>query len=60
MDQVIAESTKNIESKIKRSGELDVEITELKNDLSNKGKEMAANKEFLANLGKNCKKKADQ
>jgi chromosome segregation ATPase len=52
--QIIAEATANIEKKVVRSGELAVEITEAKNEAGNTGKEIEANREFVANLEKSC------
>jgi len=50
-------ATAGIEKKVVRSGELAVEITEDKNSLGNNGKEIEANKEFLANMGTTCETK---
>jgi uncharacterized coiled-coil DUF342 family protein len=56
----IAAATANIEKKVVRSGELAVEVAEDKNSLENTQKEMAADAEFLANLGKSCDTKAKE
>jgi hypothetical protein len=50
----IEAATAGIEKKVVRAGELAVEITEDKNSLGNNGKELEADREFLANLDKNC------
>merc|ERR1719375_2591847 len=50
--------TKAIETKMTRVGELAVEIVEMKNDLGNTGEALAEDKKFLADLEKNCDKKA--
>merc|ERR1712079_281753 len=46
--------SKDIETKLDRSGNLGVQIAQMKNDLGDTEEALAANKEFLANLEKNC------
>merc|ERR1712156_1285486 len=46
--------SKDIETKLDRSGTLGVQIAQMKNDLGDTEEALAANKEFLANLEKNC------
>merc|ERR1719223_1619310 len=43
-----------IEAKLQRSGDLGVEIAQMKNDLGDTQETLAADKEFLANMEKNC------
>merc|ERR1719390_487234 len=50
--------TKAIETKMARSGELAVEIAEMKNDLGDTVEALADDKKFLADLEKNCAKKS--
>merc|ERR1712118_626892 len=50
--------TKAIEEKMTRVGELAVEIVQMKNDLGNTAEALAEDKKFLADLEKNCDKKA--
>merc|ERR1719461_1923625 len=47
----------DIEKKLQRSGDLGVEIAQMKNDLGDTQETLAADKEFLANLEKNCETK---
>merc|ERR1712141_577799 len=49
--------TAEIEKKLKRSGNLGVQIAQLKNDLGDTEEALAADKEFLANMEKNCETK---
>merc|ERR1719216_771675 len=49
--------SKDIETKLDRSGNLGVEIAQMKNDLGDTEEALTANKEFLANLEKNCETK---
>jgi len=49
--------TKEIESKLERVGDLGVQIAQMKNDLGDTEEALAADKEFLANLEKNCETK---
>merc|ERR1712079_897912 len=49
--------TKEIETKLERVGTLGVEIAQMKNDLGDTEEALAADKEFLANLDKNCETK---
>jgi len=49
--------TKQIETKLERSGSLGVEIAQMKNDLGDTEEALIADKEFLANLDKNCETK---
>merc|ERR1719223_2162102 len=46
-----------IEAKLQRSGDLGVEIAQMKNDLGDTQETLAADKDFLANLEKNCETK---
>merc|ERR1719492_440237 len=46
-----------IETKLKRSGNLGVQIAQMKNDLGDTEEALAADKEFLANMEKNCETK---
>merc|ERR1719160_2116128 len=46
--------TASIESKTVRSGEVAVEIVQMKNDLSDTEKALVEDKKFLADLEKNC------
>merc|ERR1719351_490184 len=46
--------TKEIETKLGRIGDLGVEIAQMKNDLGDTEEALIADKEFLANLDKNC------
>merc|ERR1719181_2477614 len=50
--------TKAIEEKMTRSGELAVEIVQMKNDLSDSAAALIEDKKFLADLEKNCAKKS--
>jgi chromosome segregation ATPase len=50
----VAAQTVAIEQKTVRSGELAVEIVQMKNDLSQTQKSLEEDKEFLANLKANC------
>jgi len=52
--------TLSIEEKMKRIGELGVELVEMKGDLDDSSNALAADKEFLANLEKNCKTKTKE
>jgi len=49
--------TKEIETKLERVGTLGVEIAQMKNDLGDTEEALIADKEFLANLDKNCETK---
>jgi len=49
--------TKEIETKLERVGTLGVEIAQMKNDLGDTEEALTADKDFLANLDKNCEKK---
>merc|ERR1719281_2045699 len=49
--------TKMIETKLERSGELAVEIQEMKNDLGDTADSLEEDKKFLADLDKNCAEK---
>merc|ERR1719390_613976 len=49
--------TKAIEDKMTRSGELAVEIVQMKNDLGDTGEALVEDKKFLADLEKNCETK---
>merc|ERR1719181_303463 len=52
--------TKEIEEKMVRLGNLQVEIVEMKEDLDDTGKALLEDKKFLADLKKNCATKADE
>merc|ERR1719326_1569390 len=52
--------TKAIESKMTRSGELAVEIVQMKNDLGDTAEALVEDKKFLADLDKNCATKKDE
>jgi len=49
--------TKQIETKLERSGSLGVEIAQMKNDLGDTEEALIADQEFVANLDKNCETK---
>jgi len=49
--------SKDIEAKLERSGDLGIKIAQMKNDLGDTEEALAADKEFLANLEKNCETK---
>merc|ERR1712139_285084 len=49
--------TKMIEEKLERSGELAVEIQEMKNDLGDTADSLGEDKKFLADMEKNCAEK---
>merc|ERR1712060_525949 len=46
--------TASIEKKLEKIGDLSVAIAEAKNELGDAGEAILADKEFLANLEKNC------
>merc|ERR1719313_429110 len=50
--------TKALEEKMTRVGELAVEIVQMKNDLGDTAAALAQDKEFLADMKKNCDKKS--
>merc|ERR1719399_2020275 len=52
--------TKAIEEKMTRVGELAVEIVQMKNDLGDTEEALVEDKKFLADLEKNCDKKAKE
>merc|ERR1719265_829487 len=52
--------TKALETKMTRVGELAVEIVQMKNDLGDTAQALADDKKFLADLEKNCAKKAGE
>ena len=49
--------TKDIETKLKRTGELGVEIVQTKNDLGDTGEALLEDKKFVKDLEKNCAEK---
>merc|ERR1719199_2025992 len=49
--------TKAIETKLKRIGELGVEIVQMKNDLGDTGEALLEDKKFVKDLEKNCAEK---
>merc|ERR1719450_1591923 len=49
--------TKDIETKLKRIGELGVEIVQMKNDLGDTGEALLEDKKFIQDLEKNCAEK---
>jgi len=53
-------NTKAIESKTTRSGELAVEIVQMKNDLGDTAEALAEDKKFLADMEKNCASKTGE
>merc|ERR1719261_1371246 len=53
-EKQIAEATKAIEEKTKRTGEVAVEIVNLKEDLDDTTESLIEDKKFLADLEKNC------
>merc|ERR1719174_1326557 len=56
-EKQIAEATKAIEEKTKRTGEVAVEIVNLKEDLDDTTESLAEDEQFLADLEKNCETK---
>merc|ERR550514_2437164 len=52
--------TKAIEDKMKRMGELGIEIVNLKEDLDDTAETLAEDKKFLADLEKNCDAKGKE
>merc|ERR1719223_1976485 len=52
--------TKALEAKMTRVGELAVEIVQMKNDLGDTAEALAEDKKFLADMEKNCEKKAGE
>jgi len=48
---------KDIETKLKRTGELGVEIVQMKNDLGDTGEALLEDKKFVKDLEKNCAEK---
>merc|ERR1719276_134266 len=66
-DSLVAAKTKEInaltaalETKMTRTGELSVEIVQMKNDLTDTQEALIEDKAFLADMEKNCAKKADE
>merc|ERR1719230_1255788 len=59
-EKEIASATKAIEEKTKRTGEVAVEIVNLKEDLEDTQESLAEDKKFLADLEKNCEAKAKE
>merc|ERR1719197_2345331 len=66
-NELVAAKTKEInalsaaiESKMSRSGELAVEIVQMKNDLGDTEEALIEDKAFLKDLEKNCKTKSDE
>merc|ERR1719174_1984463 len=53
-EKEIASATKAIEEKTKRTGEVAVEIVNLKEDLDDTAESLAEDQKFLADLEKNC------
>merc|ERR1719379_3375720 len=56
-EKEIAAATQAIEEKIKRVGEIGVEIVNLKEDLEDTKEDLAKDTKFLADLEKNCEVK---
>merc|ERR1719465_10107 len=56
-EKEIAAATKAIEEKTKRTGEVAVEIVNLKEDLDDTTESLIEDKKFLADLEKNCETK---
>merc|ERR1719424_741938 len=59
-EKEIAAATQAIEEKTKRTGEVAVEIVNLKEDLEDTQDDLAKDKKFLADLDKNCVIKAKE
>merc|ERR1719424_1388595 len=59
-EKEIAAATQAIEEKTKRTGEVAVEIVNLKEDLEDTTEDLAKDKKFLADLEKNCVIKAKE
>jgi len=59
-EKEIAAATQAIEEKTKRTGEVAVEIVNLKEDLEDTQEDLAKDKKFLADLEKNCEIKAKE
>merc|ERR1719327_1757946 len=59
-EKEIASATKAIEEKTKRTGEVAVEIVNLKEDLDDTVESLAEDKKMLADLEKNCKTKEEE
>merc|ERR1719201_1751684 len=66
-DELVAAKTKEInaltgalETKMTRTGELSVEIVQMKNDLGDTEEALLEDKAFLKDMEKNCKTKADE
>merc|ERR1719456_2208739 len=53
-EKEVAAATKEIEEKVKRSGEVAVEIVNMKEDLDDTQESLMEDKQFLADLEKNC------
>merc|ERR1719230_2572545 len=53
----VAALTSSIETKTVQTGEVAVSIVEMKDDLADTEESLAKDKEFLADLSKNCKTK---
>mmetsp|Transcript_25342 Transcript_25342/g.80549 ORF Transcript_25342/g.80549 Transcript_25342/m.80549 type:complete len:505 (+) Transcript_25342:3-1517(+) len=56
-EKEVVATTKAIEAKLQREGELGVEIEATKEDLDDTSKALLQDKQFLADLGKNCEAK---
>jgi len=59
-EKEIEACTKAIEQKTKRVGEVGIEIVNLKEDLDDTSKSLAEDKQFLADLQKNCATKEEE
>merc|ERR1719269_258532 len=59
-EKEIASATKAIEEKTKRTGEVAVEIVNLKEDLDDTTESLAEDKKMLADLEKNCETKKEE
>jgi septal ring factor EnvC (AmiA/AmiB activator) len=66
-DELVAAKTKEInaltaalETKMTRTGELSVEIVQMKNDLGDTEEALIQDKAFLQDMEKNCKQKSDE
>merc|ERR1719453_769406 len=59
-EKEIASATKAIEEKTKRTGEVAVEIVNLKEDLDDTVESLAEDKQFLADLEKNCEQQEEE
>merc|ERR1719230_172520 len=59
-EKEIAANTATIEAKMTQSGELAVDIVQMKEDIDDTTKSLAEDQKFLADLEKNCATKEDE